>query len=679
MYKFFSPVVCSCKDLKAARTSSFNSSLQSFIIYWQNLNDPFFYICIRLMKLFLRILILPFFILAGLKAAAQTNFVATLSPKQIYKNEYVTLRLVVENGDNIQKINVPSLKDFNIISGPNQESGMSTVNGKVSQYVALSYVLQPRRSGQLNLGTASAVISGKVYKSKPIDISIKKGTGSTLNNPSQGGPFAFIDPFEQPPPVQEEFNDYILHKGDNIPEKIQRNMQLRLETDKSNVYVGEPLVASYNLYTRLKSDSRLAKNPSFNGFSVIDLQRHDAYGFSRKKLNGREYNVYTIRKVQLYPLQPGNLELEMATLDNEVQLLKEEAAGSYQSVDDMFNNPGSNPDHVVVQKVSLSSKPVTITVKPLPTTGKPASFDGAVGDFDMSVSVQKNKIGTDETGLLRITISGAGNMELITSPQVSWPAGFDVFDSKLTDNLVTLDVPVSGNKIFEIPFAINKEGNYEIPAVEFSFFNPRSASYKSVKSKPIPLNITKGKGNTAIAGNTVTGKKEKLSPLNKLFGNRPLVVTLVAAFIIGGLIFWLRKEQKKEEAAQLETKRAQEEELIKASALAAAKPQNPLERSEECLYREDCLEFYVLLNKELKNFFAKKFSIHPQDISVKKISQAMDAAGMQNESILQLEKLLHDVEWQLYTPSLSSDERCLVYSRAQEAIQFVNSYLPATP
>ncbi|MFZ1529509.1 MAG: BatD family protein [Ferruginibacter sp.] len=633
------------------------------------------------MKLFLRNLILLLFILAASTTAAQTNFVATISPPQIYKNEYATLRLMVENGETIEKITPPNLKDFTLVGPPSQETGSNAIIGstiKKTDYVVISYLLKPRRSGRLNLGRAVAIVNGKTYKSKPIIINIKDGTGSTLNNTSPANPFAIIDPFEPQQQPQEEYKDYILHKGDNIAEKIERNMQLRLETDKSTVYVGEPLVASYNLYTRLKSESRLTKNPSFNGFSVIDLQRPDAYDFSKKKLNGREYNVYTIRKVQLYPLQHGRFELETATVENEVQFLKEEAAHGRQSVDDIFNSPGFNPDHMLVQKLNLSSKPVTVTVKPLPESGKPASFDGAVGDFDMSVSVQKNTMSTDETGLLSISISGAGNMELITVPQVSWPAGIDVFDYRLRDNLVTTDVPVSGTKIFEIPFAVNKEGNYEVPAVEFSFFDPRSAGYKSVKSKPILLNISKATGNEKTFTNIKPGKKEQLSPLNRLFSNRPLVVTLIAAFIIGGLIFWLRKEQKKEEAVQLEKKRAAEEELTKIAALAATAPQNPLEQSEECLYREDCLEFYVLLNKELKNFFAKKFSIHPQDISVKKIAHAMDQAGMQNENILKLEELLHDVEWQLYTPSLSADERRLVYSRAQEAIQFVNSYLPTT-
>lgn len=89
-------------------------------------------------------------------------------------------------------------------------------------------------------------------------------------------------------------------------------------------------MASYNLYSRLKSETKLVKNPSFNGFSVIDLQQPNATDYAQRNINGREFNVYTIRKVQLYPLQAGTFQLEGASLDNQVQFLKPGADPSLQ-------------------------------------------------------------------------------------------------------------------------------------------------------------------------------------------------------------------------------------------------------------------------------------------------------------------------------------------------------------
>lgn len=64
--------------------------------------------------------------------------------------------------------------------------------------------------------------------------------------------------FDEPTP-QKQYEDYVLQKGETIPEKVNKNMQLKLQTNKNTCFVGEPIVATYKLYTRLKSESSLTK------------------------------------------------------------------------------------------------------------------------------------------------------------------------------------------------------------------------------------------------------------------------------------------------------------------------------------------------------------------------------------------------------------------------------------
>src|SRR4051812_18741092 len=96
--------------------------------------------------LFALVVICPFYLLA------QARFSATISPSTIGKNETVELRLMVENGQRVDQINPPSLKDFSVISGPNRESGMESTNGVVKQYTGISYILQPKSTGRLIIG-----------------------------------------------------------------------------------------------------------------------------------------------------------------------------------------------------------------------------------------------------------------------------------------------------------------------------------------------------------------------------------------------------------------------------------------------------------------------------------------------------------------------------------------------
>src|SRR5215472_8036215 len=115
------------------------------------------------------------------------------------------------------------------------------------------------------------------------------------------------DPFGRDPGEAEK--DYVLRPGENVKEKIRKNLFVKVQVDKNSCYVGEPIVATYKLYTRLSSESRFTKRPSLNGFSVYDMVDPSSEPVSVDKLNGKEYAVHIIRKTQLIPLQAGSIDM----------------------------------------------------------------------------------------------------------------------------------------------------------------------------------------------------------------------------------------------------------------------------------------------------------------------------------------------------------------------------------
>lgn len=626
---------------------------------------------------FKSILLGCWFVMAMLLSAhCQTKFSAELIPAEINKDEYTTLRLTIENAIEIKNLVPPSLKDFIVVSGPNQESGMNSVNGIVTQYISFSYILQPRHAGRITLEKALAIVNGKEYTSHPIKLIVRNTTGKANRSNSIPSPFAAMDPFYAPAP-KEEFNDFILKKGERVPDKVSRSIHLKLQTDKTSCYIGEPVIASYKLYTRLKSESNLTKNPSFNGFSVIDLMRPDVTDYSREKVNGREYNVYTIRKAQLYPLQDGIIELETATLQNSIQFLKEDAKDLQGNVDGFLNGFSLSEDAFVTETVSLSSKPVSITVKPLPDKGKPLSFNGAVGKYDITASLEKNNFTADETGKLTLEVSGAGNLQLVTSPDIKWPQQLEPFDVKVTEDLLLLDVPVSGRKIFEIPFTVQAKGNYEIPSIEFSFFNPATGTYKTLHTKPIAFSVKEGTANKTFYGSTPAIKKEEGTISKWVFKQRGFAIVGIALIMALVLLVWLKQDKKKNKTITVQNKiepNGKEEQTLHYAMANAAEPQNPLQLAEECLHTTECNEFYSILNQELKTYLSHRFSIPVQEINVKKILAAMDVAGIDNEIALQIQQLIKDIEWQLFTPFERNESMNELYNRAQSLLQLIQTY-----
>ena len=102
--------------------------------------------------------------------------------------------------------------------------------------------------------------------------------------------------------------------------------------------------------------------------------------------------------------------------------------------------------------------------------------------------------------------------------------------------------------------------------------------------------------------------------------------------------------------------------------------QNPLALAEECLHREDAKLFYTHLNQGLKNFLAKKLALPAEDLNRKNISEKLDAKGISNETAVELQQLMDEMEWQLYTPFADNEKMKTMYDRASDLLQLINTY-----
>jgi hypothetical protein len=125
---------------------------------------------------------------------------------------------------------------------------------------------------------------------------------------------------------------------------------------------------------------------------------------------------------------------------------------------------------------------------------------------------------------------------------------------------------------------------------------------------------------------------------------------------------WYRKNKKKATPAI--------EPIIHSSVVAAlpefntALPLSPFALSEEKMIQGNSNEFYNTLNNELRKFLADRLQIPLETISKKTIVSVADQQGMAIYTRLQIEQLLDDIEWQLYTPMTSENSMEELYNRA---------------
>jgi hypothetical protein len=603
---------------------------------------------------------------------AQVRFSASVSPAVIGKNETTELRLMVENAQDVQQIIPPSFKDFIVVSGPNQESSVETVNGVTRQTIGLTYELQPRAKGNFTIGEAMAKADGKTLKSNAVKLQVTNATSSASNQNSGNFPFSGLSSFYDGGMPRADNRDYILKKGENVQEKVAKNIFIKVDADKTSCYVGEPVVVDYKLYTRLKSESNITKNPSFNGFSVIDLSQPGRPYYATEKLNGKEYNVYTLRKSQLYPLQAGAMEAEIAEVENTIHFVKEDyfksRRGSTDALLEDLGFAGLPPDAMQDEKITLQSKPLIINVKPLPDTNKPASFNGAVGSFTVDAGVEKSVFSTDDAGKFQFTITGRGNMILLNAPEIKWPDGIESYEPRMVESLNKLDVPISGRKGFEYSFTVKKAGMYTLPSIEYSYFDPVQQSYKIINTKPVTITVTTGTGKNSTAKHLVDNRSTNERVSATIFSNRLWIIIPVALIIFAGLFFWVKKENSKEHALAVSRKAKDAAMLLAETNKQDQPPANPLAHTEYYLVQQNRQHFYETLNNEMRRFLASRLAVPVEIINKKRIAEELDKKGIGVGTSLQVQQLLDDIEWQLYTPFTDENKMQEMYQTATNII-----------
>lgn len=622
-----------------------------------------FLYCLTKMRILFSYLFLFLFSSAGF---SQVSATLTASPDEIGKNDYFTLRINISGADAIINFIPPSFDQFIVISGPMHESSMSNINGVTSRSTGISFVLKPKATGRFTLEPAKIKLKSGEELTNKVTINVSKNP-STLRQQPSGQNILDFDPFNAPEPTIA-YSDIVVKKGEDISQKVKKNMELRLQTNKTTCFVGEPVLAEYKLYSRLRSESRLTRSPSFNGFSVVDINDQNPLNFHKENLNGRTFNVYSIRKAQLYPLQPGSYTLDPAELENNIQFLKEDnlnqANGRRGTMEDALL--GLPPEAYINQKILLHSTPVTITVKPLPTQHKPDDFSGAVGRFTLDAKLEKDSMGINESGKLVVTLSGEGNFQLLTAPKISWPKDLDSFDPGIKSNISNKTFPISGNKIFTFYFSANRQGEFVIPPVSFSYFNPKETKYTTLHTTPVRLFVTHAVANPASRSTLTTSSSP--DGLNQIFYHRWWIIAVFALLALTGLFFWLKKTGKENGKNHMQA-------INTGKEIMVSRPEEIefLSETKACLHGDNSNLFFSVLSKEYKQFLAKKFEVPVTAISTQQINSVLAGKSVPKEDIDAAQSILKDIEAFAYMPFEQNDLMQPTLDRALNSIEKLSS------
>ena len=600
-------------------------------------------------KIFLTLISL-FFIVTN-TFADEVEFTAS-SPKVVAVGEQFRLSFsFTARGSNFK---APDLRDFNILSGPNTSSSSSIqfINGKMSksESYTYTYILSARKKGKFTISPAKIKYKGKVYKSNSIIIEVVKGSGNNQNanrGNNQGGR------------IQKS----------NIPasEISNKDLFVRVNVNKRTVYQGEHIIATIKVYTRLSlSGFEDMKLPSFDGFWSQDIPTSSQISLERENVNGQIYDVGVIKKEILFPQRSGVITIDPFELECNIR----KRVRSSQSVfDDFF---GSSYQTL---KKKVKSKPIKITVKPLPETNKPSDFSGAVGNFKMQTYLDKKTVAANDAITLKVVISGNGNLKLIDPLKINFPADFDVYDPKITNNIKNSNSGSNGKKIFEYLIIPRHAGDFKISPISFSFFNTKTKKYLTLNS--VEYNIHVDKGSEEQSTNIVTGfSKEdvkfigrdirfiktdyfKLHKKNEyLFGSLTFVLNYIIAIMIFVIVMLIRRKHIKENQniSLLRNKKANKVSKKRLKVANSYLKQNKKEN------------FFDEVLKALWGYLSDKLNIPVSELSKDNASSILQQSNVDNELIDKFIDLLNTCEYARFAPTTIDTQMDKIYADASKII-----------
>lgn len=459
-------------------------------------------------------------ILTGCFVFGQSSQAVTLSvePRSVDVGETVIIEVKTTVYGDLDIDNLPSC----FVMGQNMTESMSTKidhnTGKVINYYELRRTGAFAKAGKYTIGPAWINQGNKSYKSNTVVITVGD-------------------------------------KTDMISSDIT-NQQLKepafgvIQTSKSVLYEGEPVLVSAKVYTHF-NPTYLERYVPYNMKGAIDkhpVGNSNVTKTSMEQFRGMNLFTFEYDRNVIFPVGTGDFKIRSYSM----------------SVYDDY------------RPFNLTSSSATITIKPLPSNA-PADFIGAVGHFDIERFVEDNNLKQGDVFKLRIVISGTGNLQNILEPRPELPKGFVIYgDPQIEENFSYTSRGAEGSISYEYNIQVSAHGDLTLPPTSISYFDVEDEKYVTVKTSEHTMTVERDKNfvvqeieedNTAS-----TEKTDELANLRKadyytsgdgLYGSvifwAGVGVPFAAAFVL--LLFGKRREKSEAEIAERRQLRVKEQEI----------------------------------------------------------------------------------------------------------------------
>ncbi|MBC8184499.1 protein BatD [candidate division KSB1 bacterium] len=597
--------------------------------------------------------ILIFFIIACLSTGA---FGADIEIKTsvdrtkvgLNQNFKITVDVSGAKADNAGNPQMPDISTFAAYMGSSgTSSNIQIINGRMSVSKSHSFTYRAISMGKFTIPGASIKFGGKEYRSKPIHIEVVKAAA------------------QQPRTQQRRTQTPATQSSSQVD---KNSLYLKVTASKRQVYVNEPVILNYKIYTRVSvTQYGIIKLPNTAGFWAEEYDIGKQPQTHEEIINGQKFIVAEIKRMALFPTDAGKKTIGAMEIECNVRVQQRRRS----VFDSFFDDPFFGRS---VRKL-VHSNPVTINVLPLPAENKPSNYSGLVGSFNVNANVDKKQVKTNEAISLKINISGTGNIKMIPNPKVELPTDFEQYSPKVSEKISRNDRGITGSKTFEYVLVARYPGEQKIKPIEFSYFDVRTKKYKTLRTKAILVNVEKSgdqfvtvtsghsKEDVKYLGQDIRFIQQGIPDFKKIgsqfYKSFYFLIILLLPLIAVGVSYGYRRHLDKI-SGNVAYARSR-----KANQMAMKR----LSKAKKFLSPNTQKQYYAEVAKSLLGFLGDKLNIPSAGIITDEVEDLMKNKNVKEDVIKQYLLCLKMCDYQRFAPSDAQlEEMEIFFDEAKQAI-----------
>ena len=578
-------------------------------------------------------------------AAAAQRLVAD-APAEVAVGEQFRLTYTV-NTQNVNGFRVGTIPaELEVLMGPStsSQSSFQMVNGHTSSSssITYTYIICANKAGTYSIPAAHISVGGKTIASNQLRIKV---SGASRQG-AQG--------------QQGQGEGGLRPAGSRISGS---DLFIKVSANKRRVHEQEPILLTYKVYTLVDLTSLKGNMPDLKGFHTQEVQLPQQKSYKIETVNGRPYRTVTWSQYVMFPQITGKLEIPSITFDG-IVIQQNRDVDPFEA----FFNGGSG---YVELKKKIKAPGLTIQVDPLPA--RPAGFSGGVGSFTISAQLNKTDIKANNPVTLRVIVSGRGNLKLIKKPEVKFPKDFDTYDAKVTDKTKLTSNGVEGNMVYDFLAVPRNQGKYEIPPIEFVYYDTEANAYKTVKTQAFTLNVAKGSGSASVSDYTGDAADDQLNKDIRGIKTGDADVHDIGDFFFGSTAYWVAMcvlaaifvslfvvfRHRAIANANIDRMRGK-----KANKVATKR----LKKANRLMLDGKASLFYDEVLRALWGYVGDKLSIPVEKLSRENISQRLAERSVGDETIALFIGALDECEFERYAPGDVKGNMSKTFEAAMTAI-----------